>query len=121
MNTNGNVTTLVNGARGRTSPYGRTKHFAETILVDVTHADPSMTITALRYSNSVGSHLSGIFREDPRQKSTFPCDCFHPEGSQNEVEIFGNNWSTRDGTTIRDITTSWTSLRVILLPLSLHH
>jgi UDP-glucose 4-epimerase len=40
MSTNGNVTKLVNGARGRTSPYGRTKHFAETILVDVTHADP---------------------------------------------------------------------------------
>jgi UDP-glucose 4-epimerase len=102
--TDGNVATLVNGARGLTSPYGRTKYFAEAILADVAHADPSMRITALRYFNPVGCHPSGILREDPRQKPTnlFPVIASVMKGSQNELEIFGNDWATRDGTAIRD-------------------
>lgn len=100
----GNVITYLNGARGLTSPYGRTKYFAEAILADVARADPSMRITALRYFNPVGCHPSGILREDPRVKPTnlFPVIASVMTGSKEELEVFGTDWPTRDGTAIRD-------------------
>ncbi|KAJ9112225.1 hypothetical protein QFC22_006309 [Naganishia vaughanmartiniae] len=105
---NGNLTTtattLVNGARGLTSPYGRTKYFGEAILADVAYADPSMRITALRYFNPVGCHPSGILREDPRQTPTnlFPVITRVMNGAQDTLDIYGTDWPTRDGTAVRD-------------------
>jgi UDP-glucose 4-epimerase len=100
----GKVITYLNGARGLTSPYGRTKYFAEAILADVARADPLMRITALRYFNPVGCHPSGILREDPRVKPTnlFPVIASVMAGSKEELEVFGTDWPTRDGTAIRD-------------------
>jgi UDP-glucose 4-epimerase len=100
----GNTQTITNGARGITNPYGRTKYFAEAILADVAHADPTMRITALRYFNPVGCHPSGILREDPRQIPTnlFPVIASVIKGNKDQLDIFGNDWPTRDGTAIRD-------------------
>jgi UDP-glucose 4-epimerase len=94
----------VNGARDLTSPYGRTKYFAEAILADVAHADPSMCITALRYFNPVGCHPSGLLRENPRQMPTnlFPVIASVMQGKRPILEVFGSDWATRDGTAIRD-------------------
>ena len=95
---------LVPGAKGLTSPYGRTKYFAEAILADVGKADPSMRITALRYFNPVGCHPSGTLGEDPRQKPTnlFPVIAQVLAGSKSTLEVFGTDWETRDGTAVRD-------------------
>jgi len=95
---------LVPGATGLTSPYGRTKYFAEAILADVAAADPSMRITALRYFNPVGCHPSGILREDPRQKPTnlFPVIAQVLTGSRPTLDVFGSDWETKDGTAVRD-------------------
>lgn len=41
------------GVLGLTSPYGRTKFMCESILADIARADPSWSITALRYFNPV--------------------------------------------------------------------
>ncbi|KAM0719792.1 hypothetical protein Q7P37_003926 [Cladosporium fusiforme] len=76
----------INGSKGLTCPYGRSKYFAEAILADLAKADPSMRITALRYFNPVGCHPSGILREDPPSEAHKPLPY----------------WDTRDGTAIRD-------------------
>lgn len=101
---NGQDVELVPGATGITSPYGRTKYFAEAILADVAKADPTMRITALRYFNPVGCHPSGILREDPRQVPTnlFPVIAQVLTGVRPILNVFGSDWDTRDGTAIRD-------------------
>lgn len=101
---NGNPSTRLNGSMGLTCPYGRTKYMAEAILADVAKADPTMRITALRYFNPVGCHPSGILREDPRQKPTnlFPVVASVVQGKKAQLEIFGSDWETRDGTAVRD-------------------
>jgi UDP-glucose 4-epimerase len=95
---------LVPGAQGLSSPYGRTKYFSEAILADVANADPSWKITALRYFNPVGCHESGLLGEDPRQKPTnlFPVIAQVLTGQKTELDIFGSDWSTVDGTAVRD-------------------
>lgn len=100
----GRIALRINGSKGLTCPYGRTKYFAEAILADVAKADPSMRITALRYFNPVGCHPSGILREDPRQKPTnlFPVIASVMKGAKPQLEIFGSDWDTRDGTAVRD-------------------
>ncbi|KAK5170099.1 uncharacterized protein LTR77_004683 [Saxophila tyrrhenica] len=94
----------LNGALGLTCPYGRSKYFAEAILADLAKADPSMRITALRYFNPVGCHSSGLIREDPRQKPTnlFPVVASVMQGKQEQLNVFGSDWDTRDGTAVRD-------------------
>lgn len=101
---NGIETVGLSGAVGLTSPYGRTKYFAEAILADLARADPSMRITALRYFNPVGCHPSGVLFEDPRQQPTnlFPVVASVIQGKRPELQVFGNDWDTRDGTAVRD-------------------
>lgn len=101
---NGDEVFLKNGSMGITNPYGRTKYMAEAILADVAVADPSMRITALRYFNPVGCHESGLLLEDPRQKATnlFPVIAEAMTGRRPRLDIFGDDWATRDGTPVRD-------------------
>ncbi|KAK3681895.1 hypothetical protein LTR37_020788 [Vermiconidia calcicola] len=104
QNEDGVMETNLNGALGLTCPYGRTKYFAEAILADLAKASPYMRITALRYFNPVGCHSTGILREDPRQKPTnlFPVVASVVQGKQQQLEVFGSDWDTRDGTAVRD-------------------
>ncbi|RGP77984.1 udp-glucose 4-epimerase [Fusarium longipes] len=89
---------------GLTSPYGRSKYFCEAILADIAHADPSWRIVALRYFNPIGCDPSGLLGEDPKGIPTnlFPVIAQVLTGSRAELDIFGNDWDTRDGTAIRD-------------------
>ncbi|KAF5845934.1 hypothetical protein GGP41_008404 [Bipolaris sorokiniana] len=52
------------GVLGLTSPYGRSKFMCESILADLAVADPTWSITALRYFNPVSPHSS----EFPNEK-----------------------------------------------------
>lgn len=45
------------GVLGLTSPYGRSKFMCESILADLALADPTWSITALRYFNPVRTNL----------------------------------------------------------------
>jgi UDP-glucose 4-epimerase len=47
------------------NPYGRTKYFVEQMLKDLQCADPSWSMSILRYFNPVGAHHSGLIGEDP--------------------------------------------------------
>lgn len=100
----GETVTAIPGAMGLTSPYGRSKYFGEAILADVAYSDPSWSILALRYFNPIGCDASGLLGEDPRGVPTnlFPVLAQVLTGDRARLEIFGDDWATRDGTAVRD-------------------
>lgn len=101
---NGETQTLQPGCTGITNPYGRTKWICETILADLAASDPEWTIVALRYFNPVGCDSSGLLGEDPRQAPTnlLPVVVKVMTGQYAELQMFGTDWDTTDGTAIRD-------------------
>ncbi len=84
--------------------YGRTKTTVEIFLKDIFTRNPnSWRIACLRYFNPVGAHSSGLIGENPKNKmNLFPVMCQVAKGFLKELEIFGVNWKTPDGTCIRD-------------------
>jgi UDP-glucose 4-epimerase len=87
-----------------TNPYGRTKLFIEEILRDVAHADARWKIALLRYFNPVGAHASGRIGEDPNgiPNNLFPYIAQVAVGRLPELEVFGGDYPTPDGTGVRD-------------------
>ncbi|CEL03795.1 hypothetical protein ASPCAL04938 [Aspergillus calidoustus] len=92
------------GCTGITNPYGRSKFFAEAILADVCKADPSWTVLALRYFNPIGCDPSGLLGEDPREAASnlFPAAVKVLTGQYPQLNIYGTDWDTADGTAVRD-------------------
>ncbi|RAH69751.1 udp-glucose 4-epimerase [Aspergillus aculeatinus CBS 121060] len=92
------------GCTGITNPYGRTKFFGEAILSDLAASDPSWTIIGLRYFNPVGCDASGLLAEDPRgtPSNLVPVVVKVLTGELPELSIYGDDWTTPDGTAIRD-------------------
>ncbi|XP_076335152.1 UDP-glucose 4-epimerase-like isoform X2 [Tachypleus tridentatus] len=88
----------------RISPYSRTKVFCEEILKDICSSNKEWKVLSLRYFNPVGSHESGMIGEYPNGVPSIliPLACFVALGLQPEVQIFGNDFETRDGTAMRD-------------------
>ncbi|MEA3440034.1 MAG: UDP-glucose 4-epimerase GalE [Chloroflexota bacterium] len=89
---------------GATNPYGRTKWMIEEILRDLHHADPTWNIALLRYFNPVGAHTSGQIGEDPNDipNNLMPYITQVAVGKLLELEVFGNDYPTHDGTGVRD-------------------
>lgn len=89
---------------GLTCPYARTKYFSEAILADLAAADSRWHIVALRYFNPVGGDPSGLLGENPRTTPTnlYPVLAQVLTGDRPALDVFGADWSTRDGTAIRD-------------------
>ena len=87
-----------------TNPYGRTKLFIEEILKDVQKADPTLNIAILRYFNPIGAHESGLIGEDPNgiPNNLMPYITKVATGKLDHLNIFGNDYPTKDGTGIRD-------------------
>jgi len=87
-----------------TNPYGRTKLFIEKILQDIYRADNTWNIVLLRYFNPVGAHASGMIGEDPNgiPNNLMPFISQVAVGKREQLNIFGNDYPTRDGTGIRD-------------------
>jgi UDP-glucose 4-epimerase len=84
--------------------YGRSKLMVENILTDLVHANPALRVACLRYFNPVGAHESGLIGENPRGKpnNLMPFVMQVAAGKQAELKIFGDDYSTRDGTGVRD-------------------
>jgi UDP-glucose 4-epimerase len=87
-----------------TSPYGATKLIGENILRDMMSADPSWAIALLRYFNPVGAHESGLIGEDPRgtPNNLMPYVAQVAIGRRPQLQVFGNDYETPDGTGVRD-------------------
>ncbi len=85
--------------------YGKTKQVIESILETlIINKKNNWNISILRYFNPIGAHQSGLIGEDP----LFPPTNIMPIinkvalGKKEFLEIYGNDWNTRDGTCIRD-------------------
>jgi UDP-glucose 4-epimerase len=89
---------------GATNPYGRTKLMIEDICRDVAASDPRWRISLLRYFNPIGAHASGELGEDPRgiPNNLVPFVMQVAVGRREQVEVFGDDWDTPDGTGVRD-------------------
>ncbi len=89
---------------GITNPYGRTKYFIEEILKDLYTSDNSWKIAILRYFNPIGAHESGLIGEDPEglPNNLMPYISQVAVGKLKELQIFGNDYPTIDGTGVRD-------------------
>ncbi|OGQ96921.1 MAG: UDP-glucose 4-epimerase GalE [Deltaproteobacteria bacterium RIFOXYD12_FULL_57_12] len=87
-----------------TNPYGRSKLMIEQILQDLHGADPAWDIALLRYFNPVGAHASGRIGEDPRgiPNNLLPYIAQVAIGRLVELQVYGNDYSTPDGTGVRD-------------------
>jgi UDP-glucose 4-epimerase len=89
---------------GPTNPYGRTKWMIEHILADIYQSDKDWNVVLLRYFNPVGAHPSGKIGEDPRgvPNNLAPYITQVAVGKLRELQVFGNDYETPDGTGVRD-------------------
>jgi UDP-glucose 4-epimerase len=92
------------------NPYGQTKFMIEKMLDDL---DISWKIISLRYFNPVGAHESGLIGEDPNgiPNNLMPYIlkvAVNNNTNKNlgikydRLTIYGNDYSTKDGTCLRD-------------------
>ena len=87
-----------------TNPYGRSKLMIEQILNDLHISDIKWNIVLLRYFNPVGAHAGGSIGEDPNglPNNLFPFITQVVVGKLKKLSVFGNDYSTPDGTGVRD-------------------
>jgi len=93
-----------NFPRSATNPYGRSKLIIEDILTDLHRAEPEWRIALLRYFNPIGAHESGLIGESPQgiPNNLMPFVAQVATGKREFLNIFGNDYPTKDGTGIRD-------------------
>lgn len=87
-----------------TNPYGYTKLMIERILMDMAAADSEWSVTILRYFNPIGAHASGLIGESPNgiPNNLVPYLTQTAAGIRAELNVFGNDYDTPDGTGVRD-------------------
>ena len=88
---------------GCTNPYGWTKLMIEQIIRDTAAAN-ALSAAILRYFNPVGAHPSGRIGEDPQgiPNNLMPSIAQVAAGRRDHLMVFGNDYPTPDGTTLRD-------------------
>lgn len=86
------------------SPYARSKQMGEDIIKDFSKVNPNFKAISLRYFNPVGAHPSGLIGEGftKRPNNLVPIITQTAIGLREQLTVFGNNYSTRDGSCIRD-------------------
>jgi len=84
------------------SPYGASKLMVERVLADAAHAYGLRSVV-LRYFNAAGADPSGTIGElhEP-ETHLIPNVLLAALGTGVELQVFGNDYSTRDGTCVRD-------------------
>lgn len=87
-----------------TNPYGSTKLFIEQFIQDQCTADNEWSAANLRYFNPIGAHPSGQIGEDPADipNNLMPYITQVAVGKREELQVFGNDYDTPDGTGVRD-------------------
>ena len=86
------------------NPYGRSKLHIEEMLKDVCNSQKDFSAICLRYFNPVGAHESGLIGEDPKDipNNLMPYIAQVAERKLKELNIFGDDYPTQDGTGVRD-------------------
>lgn len=87
-----------------TNPYGQTKLMIEHILFDLAKSDDEWSIACLRYFNPIGAHASGLIGENPNgiPNNLLPYVSQVAVGRLKELQVFGDDYDTPDGTGVRD-------------------
>ncbi len=87
-----------------TSPYGNTKKICEDIINDTAKANTWFNAVSLRYFNPIGAHESGEIGELPKgvPNNLMPFITQTAAGLRKELLVFGNDYSSPDGTAVRD-------------------
>ena len=85
------------------SPYGNTKQIGEEIINDVAKVN-NLNAILLRYFNPIGAHSSAEIGELPIgiPQNLVPYITQTGFGLRKELSVYGNDYSTPDGTCIRD-------------------
>ena len=86
------------------NPYGQSKLQVEQILRDLALSSCNWKIVSLRYFNPVGAHESGLIGEDPNgiPNNLMSYVTKVAYGELPHLNVFGNDYETRDGTGERD-------------------
>jgi UDP-glucose 4-epimerase len=86
------------------SPYGNTKAISEDVMRDFCKANPEINCIALRYFNPIGAHPTALIGELPLgvPQNLVPYITQTAAGLRKELNIFGDDYNTPDGTAIRD-------------------
>lgn len=85
------------------SPYGNTKQISEEIILDIVKTRSIKSI-ALRYFNPIGAHESALIGELPLgvPDNLMPFITQTAIGIREQLNVFGGDYNTPDGTAIRD-------------------
>jgi UDP-glucose 4-epimerase len=85
------------------SPYGATKQMGESIIKDTAFV-ASLSTILLRYFNPVGAHPSTAIGELPigRPQNLVPAITQTAIGKLATMQVYGDDYDTRDGSCIRD-------------------
>ena len=86
------------------SPYGLTKQLGEMILQDFTRHDGHISCVSLRYFNPAGAHPGGRLGEAAIRevRNLIPLIMETGAGRRPSLNVYGNDYPTRDGTNVRD-------------------
>lgn len=84
--------------------YGRTKLVMEDLIRDLARTGKLQAAANLRYFNPVGAHPSAIIGETPRgvPNNLMPYVTQVATGERPHLNVWGNDYPTRDGTGERD-------------------
>lgn len=90
--------------QGPINPYGETKLAIERMLDGCAASGKGWKIASLRYFNPVGAHASGLIGENPLDTpaNLFPLIAQVAGRRRQQIDIFGGDYPTRDGTGVRD-------------------
>ncbi len=85
------------------NPYGWSKLFVERVLLDYLSCTPQFSFTALRYFNVAGCAKDSTIGEDHTPEGhIIPVILQTALGTRDSISIFGTDYTTPDGTCIRD-------------------
>ena len=97
-----NVPILEDDEQKPINTYGETKLAVEKILACFDKAH-DIKFIALRYFNVAGAYKTGEIGEDHKPEThLIPIVLQVANGQRNEIEIYGGDYNTKDGTNIRD-------------------
>ena len=87
-----------------TNPYGTSKKMNEMILTDISKANSEFSCVLLRYFNPIGAHESGLIGEIPNgiPNNLLPYIMQVESGIRSHLNVFGDDYDTKDGTGVRD-------------------
>lgn len=83
------------------SPYGESKNILERTLRWLDELDV-MRFAALRYFNAAGAVSPNLGEDHDPETHLIPIVLEVAQGKRDRIEIYGDNYETRDGTCVRD-------------------